>query len=192
MRESSIAVLLVVLLLVSHIQPAWGWNDEDGDGVPDLKDACPATELKAKVSANGCVVAPVAEVPDLCLMTTRDSLFPPQCEHTSAVTVYFDFAVAKLGYDQAWPLAKVADFIKRHGKAVYLVGHTDNIGSHEANQALSLARADHVRLLLEADFAVDPALLFIEGRGSNEPVEAGDSPLARKLNRRVEFLVDAE
>jgi len=192
LREPAIAVLLVSLLMVFHPRPAWGWNDEDGDGVPDLKDACPGTEPKARVAANGCAIVPVAEAPAMCLPTIGGTVFPPQCEQASALTVYFDFAVAKLNYDQAWPLAKVADFIKRHGRSLYLVGHTDDVGSPEANQALSLARADYVRQLLQADFDVDPALLFIEGRGCTEPAEEGDSPLARKLNRRVEFLVDAE
>lgn len=69
---------------------------------------------------------------------------------------------------------------------VTVVGHTDDVGTDEYNQELSVKRAQSVadRLipLLGADFTV-----VVDGKGESEPVVSGTSPEERAVNRRVEI-----
>lgn len=67
-----------------------------------------------------------------------------------------------------------------------VTGHTDRVGSVEANDTLSLARAATVRELLVAA-GVDRALISVAGRGEREPVVPTADEVAEARNRRVEI-----
>ncbi|MGI9596483.1 MAG: BMP family ABC transporter substrate-binding protein [Acidimicrobiales bacterium] len=71
------------------------------------------------------------------------------------------------------------------GIPVSVVGYTDDVGSAEANQALSLARAESVRSYLVGQGVAEDALV-IEAMG--EEASTGSQELAN-LERRVEFRV---
>ncbi|MGY4828179.1 OmpA family protein [Sphaerotilaceae bacterium SBD11-9] len=75
---------------------------------------------------------------------------------------------------------------KMGGKHVEVIGHTDAIGSREANIVLSLARADAVRSYL-AGKGVPPSLISTSGSGPDRPVAGNDTPEGRARNRRIEF-----
>lgn len=111
------------------------------------------------------------------------------------------FAFAKSGPDDILPgggeaLDNVAEALSASKAAVVqVVGHTDRIGSHEDNQALSQRRANTVR-----EFLVRSGLpaegLSAHGVGETEPVEQCDDGLPRDAlvaclqpNRRVEVVV---
>ncbi|WP_456818332.1 OmpA family protein [Cellulomonas sp. URHB0016] len=72
------------------------------------------------------------------------------------------------------------------GGEVQVVGHTDDVGSEEYNQDLSVKRAESVAARLApalgASFTVRT-----EGRGESEPAIDGTSDEARAANRRVEI-----
>lgn len=67
-----------------------------------------------------------------------------------------------------------------------VAGHTDSQGDAEANEALSLARAETVKAALEAE---DLAHLrfFARGYGEILPVADNDTEEGRAANRRIEF-----
>ncbi len=69
-----------------------------------------------------------------------------------------------------------------------IIGHTDAIGSDEANQLLSEQRAGVVLEYLVAG-EVDPSRLTASGRGESEPVASNDDESGRAENRRVDFVV---
>lgn len=71
-------------------------------------------------------------------------------------------------------------------RAISIVGHTDNVGSAELNQQLSLARAKAVRDVL-IDSGIDNTMLAISGAGATQPTASNDTEQGRALNRRVEF-----
>jgi len=73
---------------------------------------------------------------------------------------------------------------KGSGRQVRVVGHADASGTPEANQALSVKRAESVKEYLVQKGA-DPAMLVIVGQGSKEPVNPGNPTGAE--NRRVEI-----
>lgn len=82
---------------------------------------------------------------------------------------------------------------------VRVIGHTDSIGSDQANQALSQRRAETVRQLL-IDEGVSARLVSAEGRGESEPVVGNCDASAERSaliaclqpNRRVEIKADVE
>ena len=73
---------------------------------------------------------------------------------------------------------------KGSGRQVRVIGHADASGSAEANQALSLRRAESVKTYLVSKGA-DPAMLVAVGVGASEPKNAANP--AAPENRRVEI-----
>ena len=71
---------------------------------------------------------------------------------------------------------------------IHITGHTDAVGTDEANQILSEGRANAVRQNL-IDRGVAPERMTAEGKGEKEPVAPNDTEEGRQLNRRVEFVI---
>ena len=71
---------------------------------------------------------------------------------------------------------------------VLVVGHTDNVGRTDYNQALSERRAGAVAAIL-TDNSVSRARVQTVGRGYNQPVASNDTPGGRAQNRRVEIII---
>lgn len=71
---------------------------------------------------------------------------------------------------------------------IRITGHTDAVGSDEANQILSEGRANAVRAdLIQRGVAEER--IEAEGKGEKEPVADNDTEEGRQLNRRVEFTI---
>lgn len=89
-------------------------------------------------------------------------------------------------------LARLSEVIKaaqiRAGGEIVVTGHTDRQGSLEANDALSLNRAQAVRELLIAQ-GFKPELIDAVGRGEREPVVPTEDEQAEPRNRRAQVLV---
>ena len=76
----------------------------------------------------------------------------------------------------------------RSGGEIVVTGHTDRQGSLEANDQLSLERAQAIRtLLIERGFK--PELIDAVGRGEREPVVPTDDEVAEPRNRRAVIVV---
>ncbi len=86
---------------------------------------------------------------------------------------------------------KVADFIQAFTPAkVIIEGHTDSDGDEESNLALSITRAETVRLYLINSFeGIPPNMLEAKGYGETHPVVNNDTPENKMLNRRIEVLM---
>jgi outer membrane protein OmpA-like peptidoglycan-associated protein len=73
---------------------------------------------------------------------------------------------------------------------VFIVGHTDNVGSYDANQALSQQRAQTVvAALATAPYAIDPKRLVAKGVANIAPVASNGDDAGRARNRRVEMVL---
>ncbi|MBZ2168116.1 OmpA family protein [Marinobacter sp. F4216] len=87
-------------------------------------------------------------------------------------------------------LEKLVDFLKTYpDRNVLIEGHTDNIGSAQFNQTLSLKRADSVRRYL-TDHGVQSRRLTVSGLGIERPVAGNESAMGRQQNRRVEVIIE--
>ena len=88
-------------------------------------------------------------------------------------------------------LEELSAFMREHPTvSILITGHTDNIGSDEANQRLSEGRANAVRDAL-IKRGVTPERIEAEGKGESEPVASNDTEEGRAKNRRVEFTITA-
>ncbi|NTW88828.1 MAG: OmpA family protein [Desulfobulbaceae bacterium] len=86
---------------------------------------------------------------------------------------------------------KLARILNRYKETSMVIeGHTDSIGSDDANQVLSEKRADAVANLLEV-YGVSGRRLSPVGYGETRPVSSNETESDRKLNRRVEVLIYA-
>ncbi len=76
---------------------------------------------------------------------------------------------------------------------VLIEGHTDNVpisgGTMKDNWDLSVLRATSVVRILSKNSAIDPTRLTPAGRGSYLPVDEGNTPEARRKNRRIEIIL---
>ena len=86
-------------------------------------------------------------------------------------------------------LNDLAAFLTNHSTvAIRITGHTDAVGSEEANQRLSEGRANAVRDEL-IKRGIDPTRIEAEGKGENEPIADNATEEGRAKNRRVEFTI---
>ncbi|WP_027328706.1 OmpA family protein [Marinimicrobium agarilyticum] len=74
-------------------------------------------------------------------------------------------------------------------RRVQIEGHTDNVGSAEYNQALSLRRAEAVSQYL-AQQGIVSQRLSAAGIGMGQPIANNDSEMGRQQNRRVEIIIE--
>ena len=86
-------------------------------------------------------------------------------------------------------MADLANFLLENPSVtIHITGHTDAVGSDEANQILSEGRANAVRADL-IKRGVAPERMTAEGKGEREFVADNDTEEGRQLNRRVEFVI---
>ncbi|MGJ7526969.1 OmpA family protein [Variovorax sp. GB1P17] len=101
----------------------------------------------------------------------------------------FDTGRSNVKRNLAQVLDKVAEGLKTATTAsVRVVGHTDNTGSDEGNERLSVSRADSVRNHLVGR-GVSTTAIATDGRGAREPLVDNNTAAGRAQNRRVEIFV---
>jgi outer membrane protein OmpA-like peptidoglycan-associated protein len=107
---------------------------------------------------------------------------------TAQTAFDFESTVIKPGFHST--MDKIANVLVRYGKThLTVVGHTDNVGTHRYNQTLSERRSGAVADYLRAK-GVIPQRLVSVGQGENSPRAANATEEGRRLNRRVEIVVE--
>ncbi|WP_321491503.1 OmpA family protein [uncultured Desulfobacter sp.] len=100
---------------------------------------------------------------------------------------YFDFDKTVVKPGAYAYLDQIVEFLKAEPQAaVTIEGHTDNAGSLEYNNTLSLERAQAVKSYL-TDRDIDEHRLSCKGSGYSKPVASNNTSKGRALNRRVEI-----
>ena len=82
----------------------------------------------------------------------------------------------------------LAEIARRPVPDVLVIGHTDLVGSHASNDALSRQRAELIRNEL-VRLGVAPENIEVIARGKREPVVPTPDGVAEPRNRRVEIVV---
>lgn len=109
--------------------------------------------------------------------------------HAAVYGIHFDTARADIKPESTPALAEVAKMLAADAALkVYVVGHTDNAGTFDANMKLSQARAQSVVQALSTQHGIDAARLKAVGVGQVAPVQSNDSEAGRAKNRRVELV----
>jgi outer membrane protein OmpA-like peptidoglycan-associated protein len=103
--------------------------------------------------------------------------------------IYFDTGSDRLRPESSATLKEIGTMLKEHPELELTIeGHTDNVGSAEANQTLSDRRATAVRQFLVDNYQVDGGRLTAKGLGQTKPIGGNDTPEGRQSNRRVELV----
>jgi len=103
--------------------------------------------------------------------------------------IYFDTGKATLKPESETTLLEIAKLLKADtGLKLYVVGHTDNTGTFDANLKLSMDRAVAVVNTLVSKHSVNASNLKAFGDGPTAPVASNDNEAGKALNRRVELV----
>ena len=91
--------------------------------------------------------------------------------------------------ESAAAIGEVAKMLQADaGLKVFVVGHTDTVGSVESNQKLSQGRAEAVMQALVKEHGIAAARLRAFGAGPFAPVSSNDTEDGRARNRRVDLV----
>lgn len=116
-----------------------------------------------------------------------------QTERGMVVTlgdVLFDTGSATLRRSSGNNLDRLASFLEQYpDHRVLIEGHTDNVGSKDSNQKLSLRRAEAVKLHLTRS-GVASQRLTVAGLGLQRAIASNDTAAGRQQNRRVEVVIE--
>jgi hypothetical protein len=83
---------------------------------------------------------------------------------------------------------KLGDFLKENqGLIIEVGGHTDNSGSPEINQKLSLSRAQRLKEYLVRLGGIEEDRIIAKGYSSRFPIADNNTPKGRATNRRIEI-----
>lgn len=104
--------------------------------------------------------------------------------------VFFEFDSTHIDEPGRELLDEIAGLLRNDLRdiSVYITGHTDNRGSEEYNQDLSMRRAQAVHSYLSARGVTPVDRLVIRYYGETRPLASNDSGEGRAKNRRVELI----
>lgn len=109
--------------------------------------------------------------------------------HAAVYGIYFDTGKSVVKPESDAALVEIAKLLKADaGLKVYVVGHTDNVGSMDSNMKLSQARAEAVVNALVGKHGIAAARLKSNGVSSLAPVASNDTEDGKAKNRRVELV----
>ncbi len=109
--------------------------------------------------------------------------------HASIYGIYFDTNKANVKPESEQALGEIARLLgKRLDLKLYVVGHTDSVGSLDYNRDLSVRRARAVVDVLTGKYGIAKSRLRGEGVGPLVPVLTNSSDGGRAKNRRVELV----
>jgi OmpA-OmpF porin, OOP family len=109
--------------------------------------------------------------------------------HVSVYGIYFDTGKSEIKPESDTAIAQISKLLKNiTSLKLYVVGHTDNVGTIDANMKLSKDRADAVVNTLITRYGIPAERLRSYGVASLAPVVSNDSEEGKAKNRRVELV----
>ncbi len=104
-------------------------------------------------------------------------------------SIYFDFDKADIKPESRPTIEEIAKLLKNNPNLkLYVVEHTDNVGTLEYNMKLSERRAQAVVKELVEKYGISKDRLKAFGVGPLSPVNTNETEEGRALNRRVELV----
>ena len=104
--------------------------------------------------------------------------------------ILFGFNSSSLSDEAKEELKKFADIMKSEPVEITIWGHTDNVGTEEANLKVSTKRADAVASYLKK-CGMSKDHMTAQGKSFSIPVASNDTEEGRAQNRRVEIYFTA-
>jgi OmpA-OmpF porin, OOP family len=165
-------VQYVTLKLAKNGQEVWAKVSGAGNGNYFIN-------IIEKESMNQDVVADASSMANTIKQTGKVAVYG----------IYFDTGKSVLKAESKGTLEEISKLLKADtGLKLYVVGHTDNTGTFDANMKLSMERAASVVNALVSQYSVNAASLKACGSGPVSPVASNDTEEGKALNRRVELV----
>lgn len=109
--------------------------------------------------------------------------------HVSIYGIYFDTGKSEIKPESDAAVAEIAKLLNNNSALkIYVVGHTDNVGSFDSNMKLSNDRADAVTKILIEKHGIAADRLKSYGVSSLSPVASNKTEDGKAKNRRVELV----
>lgn len=109
--------------------------------------------------------------------------------HAAVYDILFDTGKADVKPESAAALEQIALLLQKNPSlTLFVVGHTDNVGTLTGNLDLSKRRAAAVVTALTTKHGIAAARLKADGVGPLAPVATNDNDAGRAKNRRVELV----
>lgn len=143
----------------------------------------PPTTTKNKAANNRVEIFILPSFPDTAIFATGP------LHKGQKIIVLFNFDSYYLSRDYRDTLTALAKKIKAYNHSIKIEGHTDDIGSTKYNLRLSVKRAHSVASFLKK-YDVKILSKNITGHGEKQPRMPNTSIENRKLNRRVEIIIE--
>jgi outer membrane protein OmpA-like peptidoglycan-associated protein len=105
----------------------------------------------------------------------------------TVLTLYFKEGSTEL-VDPSLLEVLLSEVKRRPGVDVQIVGHTDTVGDGDANDSLSIQRAEAVKTLLSG-IGLPGEVIRATGRGERDPMVATADNVDEPQNRRVEVYI---
>ena len=103
--------------------------------------------------------------------------------------IFFESGTANLQEVSMYEIERLAKILKENDNLdLKITGHTDDIGSEQDNQTLSLDRAYAVKEAI-VKMGINSERLSTIGKGEIEPIASNETEEGRLQNRRTEFLL---
>ncbi len=178
--------LLAWLLRGRSVQPAAG--DVASGGVSVAKNAIARVDLPG----GGSVSVPQGSIDYELARFLAD----PSAQDLPKTFVFdhlnFESAGTQLTPDSVATVDNLARVLNAYPTAaVQLVGHADNTGSSDANQQLSLDRANAIKGMLVNQGVIETRI-STTGLGESRPLASNDTEEGRASNRRTELTVTSK
>ncbi len=154
------------------------WLDKGGYGTEVEQGGSPPTEPK-----------PLPEGEIMGLFGPALSAEPDLGERFVSFILYFESDTIKLTDQSTKMLPEIVNAIKRRKiTEIYLVGHTDRLGTEAYNMGLSSRRATYVRDLLVSKGIASKAMV-VSYHGEAMPAVPTEDEVPEPRNRRVEIFI---
>jgi OOP family OmpA-OmpF porin len=164
-------------------------TDSDGDGVSDYFDKCANTSVGIKVDGSGCPLPEMKICKDTTIIQNNTYYITEEDKKLTATAMSnleFDFGKYTIRPKSYIHLDRLATLLTSKHLGLKLNGHTDAVGSVDANMKLSNNRANAVKDYLVSKGA-DANKIEAIGLGESEPLSNNNTAKGRQLNRRVTF-----
>jgi len=110
--------------------------------------------------------------------------------YCSLLNFEFEINQDKVQLEAQEKLAVIGTFLQKYPQTTAVIeGHTDDVGTNEANQRLSERRANAVVSYLVRNLKVDRARLTPVGYGESRPIADNSTDDGKRANRRIGAIV---
>lgn len=151
--------------------------DNDGDGILDVDDKCPnePENFNGIDDEDGC--PDEKPKPEITRFTLEGLKFKPN----SAELVPGTYA----------SLEKAGEMLREYPEiSVVIEGHAASTGRPDFEASLSQERADSIKKFMIGTYGVDSGRIKTVGYGSTKPIGDNSNEAGRRMNRRIEFVVE--